>query len=67
MKATADKVWFNTMALIDDDKGNFPNISIILEPDEVLPEGTHSVEVTLKGPDGKERNASATLEVFYAD
>lgn len=66
IKMTGGPIWFNTMPTIGSAGHSLPSIPLTIDPQEVLPEGTYAVEVTLKGPDGKEHKATAQFTVGHA-
>ena len=70
LKLKSDTVWFDTMPSIAHEEGSggpyLPDVEIILQPEEVLPEGKYELEVRLKGPDGKVQTATERLVVAHA-
>ena len=66
IKMNSDTVWFNTMPIIGEGDNELPSVEVIIEPDEILPEGKYELEVRLKGPDGKEHIATTSLCVAHA-
>ncbi|MBU0750364.1 hypothetical protein KKH15_02500 [Patescibacteria group bacterium] len=65
VKLKSETHWVNVMPSIGQTRSP-ESLEIVLDPEEILPEGDYELEVTLKGTDGQPRTASARLRVSHA-